>query len=43
MTTTTAPSTAHVDPFAREHLPPPAEMPAQLIYANIGSRFTFGV
>ena len=27
MTTTTAPDTAHVDPFAREHLPPTAEMP----------------
>ncbi len=27
MTTTTAPYTAHVDPFAREHLPPPHEMP----------------
>jgi 2-aminobenzoate-CoA ligase len=27
MTTTTAPYTAHVDPFAREHLPPRAEMP----------------
>ncbi|MBW0001859.1 MAG: benzoate-CoA ligase family protein [Hyphomicrobiales bacterium] len=27
MTTTAAPYTAHVDTFAREHLPPPAEMP----------------
>jgi 2-aminobenzoate-CoA ligase len=27
MTTTTAPDMAHVDPFAREHLPPTAEMP----------------
>ncbi|MBV9051778.1 MAG: benzoate-CoA ligase family protein [Hyphomicrobiales bacterium] len=27
MTFTTAPYTAHVDPFAREHLPPSAEMP----------------